>query len=232
VEFVGHPLIDLIAPSAGRAEFLARLGLTPGAPTIAVLPGSRPNEVRRILPDLAAAARLIGGRVPGTQFVFARAPHLDDHLFEPAHRLSDPASPGGATLRTAIVEGESDAVLAAADVALVASGTATVQAALHDTPMVVVYRLSPLTYRVGRPLVKVDTFAMVNLIAGERVVPELIQDAFTPAAVAGEAVAMLTDPARAAGIRDGLRRVRTRLGGSGASRRAAEAILQVATTHA
>ena len=87
-----------------------------------------------------------------------------------------------------MVEGETDAVLASADVALTASGTATVQTALHDTPMVVVYRLSPLTYRLGRRFVKVDTFAMVNLIAGERIVPELIQDAFTPEAVAGEAV--------------------------------------------
>jgi lipid-A-disaccharide synthase len=103
-----------------------------------------------------------------------------------------------------------------------------VQAALHDTPMVVVYRLSPLTYRVGRPFIKVDTFAMVNLIAGERVVPELIQDAFTPEAVAAEALSMLTDTARAARIREALARVRTRLGGPGASRRAAEALLQVA----
>ena len=127
----------------------------------------------------------------------------------------------------AIVEGETDAVLASADVALTASGTATVQAALHDTPMVVVYRVSPLTYRLGRPLVKVDTFGMVNLIAGERIVPELIQDAFTPEAVADEAVSMLTDRRRAARVREGLARVRERLGGPGASRRAAEAILKV-----
>ena len=99
------------------------------------------------------------------------------------------------------MEGETDAVLDAADVALTASGTATVQTALHDTPMVIVYRLSPLTYRLGRPLVKVDTFGMVNLIAGERIVPELIQDAFTPAAVADEAVSMLTDGSRAARVR-------------------------------
>ena len=92
-----------------------------------------------------------------------------------------------------MVEGETDAVLASADVALTASGTATVQTALHDTPMVIVYRVSPLTYRLLRRLVKVDTFAMVNLIAGERIVPELIQDAFTPEAVAGEAISMLTD---------------------------------------
>ena len=123
------------------------------------------------------------------------------------------------------VTADTDTVLASADVALTASGTATVQAALHDTPMVIVYRVSPWTYRLGRHLLKVDTFGMVNLIAGSRIVPELIQDAFTPEAVAAEAVSMLTDPARAAQIRKGLRDVRERLGGGGASRRAAEAIL-------
>jgi lipid-A-disaccharide synthase len=93
--------------------------------------------------------------------------------------------------------------------------------------MVVVYRLSPATYRLGKPLVKVDTYAMVNLIAGRRVVPELIQDQFTPEAVAHEAVSMLTDPARAQTIKSGLAEVRSRLGGPGASRRAALAILEV-----
>ena len=129
--------------------------------------------------------------------------------------------------RTVIVDADTDTVLASADVALTASGTATVQAALHDTPMVIVYRVSPLSYRLLRRLVTVDTIGMVNLIAGERVVPELVQDGFTAEAVAREAVSMLTDPERVARIRDGLARVRSRLGGSGASRRAAEAILRV-----
>jgi lipid-A-disaccharide synthase len=225
VQFVGHPLVDLIKPSAPRPEFLARLGLAPDAPTIAILPGSRPNEVRRILPDLVAAARLIRARVTGAQFVFARAANLEDSLFDAARHLPDAT---GDAARSSIVEGESDAVLASSDLALIASGTATVQTALHDTPMVVVYRLSPLTYRIGRPLVKVDTFAMVNLIAGERVVPELIQDAFTPEAVAREAVSLLTDAGRSARMRAQLAGVRGKLGAPGASRRAAEAILQVA----
>jgi lipid-A-disaccharide synthase len=218
VEFVGHPLVDLAVASASRDPFLRRLGLAPDAPTVAILPGSRPNEVRRILPDLVAAGERIRGRVPRAQFVVARAPNLDDDLFQIVRTRG--LSP------IAIVEGETDAVLASADVALTASGTATVQTALHDTPMVVVYRLSPLTYRLGRRFVKLDTFGMVNLIAGERVVPELIQDAFTPEAVADEAVSMLTDRARAARVRQGLARVRARLGGPGASRRAAEAILK------
>ena len=219
VEFVGHPLVDLATPSVPRREFLDRLGLSPGRPTIAVLPGSRPNEVRRILPDLVGAAELIRSRVRG-RAVRDRPRAVPRRCA--VHRRRERLSP------SAVVEGEYDTVLASSDVALTASGTATVQTALHDTPMVVVYRVSPMTYRLGRRLVKLDTFAMVNLIAGERIVPELIQDAFTPEAVAEEAVSMLTDRGRAAQVRQGLARVRERLGGPGASRRAAEAILRVA----
>ena len=220
VEFVGHPLIDLAARPAARGAFLGSLGLDPSAPTVAILPGSRKGEVARILPDLAAAADRIRGAVAGAQFVVARAPQLDDALFD---GVSARRAAG-----IAVVEDRTDAVLASADVALTASGTATVQCALHDTPMVIVYRVSPLSYRVLRRLVKVDAIGMVNLIAGERIVPELVQEAFTPEAVAREAVAVLTDPSRAARVREGLAGVRARLGGPGASRRAAEAILRVA----
>ena len=221
VEFVGHPLIDLAKPAAPRERFLAGRGLTPSAATVAILPGSRPNEVSRILPDLVAAAGLIAGAVPGAQFVVARAPHLDDSLFETVRA-------GRGSERFTVVEGDTDTVLASADVALTASGTATVQAALHDTPMVVVYRMAPLSYQLARRVVRLDTIAMVNLIAGDTIVPELIQEAFTPEAVAREAIAILTQGDRAARIRAGLATVRSRLGGPGASRRAAQAILRIA----
>ena len=216
VEFVGHPLVDLAQAHTSRDELLRRLGLDPSAPVVAVLPGSRRSELRRILPTLVDAIEPIRRTVSGAQFVFARAPNLDDTLFEPARTLSG----------SAIVEGETDSVLAAADIVLTASGTATVQAALHDKPMVVVYKVSSLEYRIGRPFVNVDTFAMVNLIAGSRIVPELIQDGFTAQAVAAEAVSMLTDTSRAAHIREALAQVRARLGGAGGSRRAAKAILR------
>ena len=218
VEFVGHPLVDLMAPAATREQFLSGRGLPVNCPTIAVLPGSRPNEVARILPDLVASAIHIRAGVPGAQFIIARAPDLDDHLFAVAVNAPAPF---------VVVEGDTNTVLAASDVVLTASGTATVQTALHDKPMVIVYRLSPMTYRLGRRLVTVDTIGMVNLIAGEKIVPELVQDAFTPEAVAREAISMLTDRVRAARIREGLARVRSRLGGPGASRRAAEAILRL-----
>lgn len=217
VQFVGHPLIDLAAASTSRQDLLTSLGLDPSAPVVGVLPGSRTSELRRILPTLVESARHIRAHVPRAQFVFARAPHLDERLFAPARGLE----------RSAIVQHQTDSVLAASDVVLTASGTATVQTALHDRPMVVVYRVSPLEYAVGRRFVKVDTFAMVNLIAGARLVPELIQDDLTPEAVAREATSMLTDPARVARIRDGLAGVRAKLGGPGASVRAASAILDI-----
>jgi lipid-A-disaccharide synthase len=111
---------------------------------------------------------------------------------------------------------------------ITASGTATVQAALHERPMVVVYRLSPLTYRLGKPFVKVDMYAMANLVAGRRVVPELIQTDFTAERVAEEAVSLLTDGARHQRTREALREVRKKLGDPGASGRAADAIVEVA----
>lgn len=224
VELVGHPLVDLIRTPDSKEDFLRRHGLTPGVPTVAILPGSRANEVRRILPPLAAATDQIRRRLGNAQFIVARAPNLDGHLFDVVRQGGHPPM--------ALVDGDADGVLAASDIALTASGTATVQAALHDTPMVIVYRLSPLTYFLGRRFVTVDTFGMVNLIAGERIVPELIQDRLTPGAVADEAVSMLTDSTRAAHVRKGLARVRDRLGAPGASRRAAEAILRVAQIHA
>ena len=220
VQWVGHPLLDLTPPSRPKGELLADLGLRDGRPVVALLPGSRRNEVHQILPDLVAAARLIRARVPAVQFAVARAPHLPDELFRPLAALGDTP--------TVVVNGRADDVLAVADVALVASGTATVQEALHECPMVVVYRLSPLTYVIGRRFVQVERFAMANLVAGRTIVPELIQDQFTPERVAAEALQVLTDPATAARVRGELRDVRARLGQPGASRRAARAVLDVA----
>jgi lipid-A-disaccharide synthase len=217
VEFVGHPLVDLAHATEPRETFLRAHGLDPAAPIVALLPGSRPNEVRRILPDIAAAVPLIAARVPRTQFIVAAAPNLPTELFS----ILDPP--------IAIVPGRADDVLASSDVVITASGTATVQAALHERPMVVVYRLSELTYRLGKPFVKVDTYAMANLVAGRRVVPELIQHDFTPGRVAAETVAFLTDSRRYDETRQALREVRARLGAPGASGRAAAAILEVAS---
>ncbi len=218
VRFVGHPLIDLVTPDQSREQLMRRLNLDPARPVMALLPGSRTNELERLAPVMAAAAPMIAARVPGLQFIVARAPHLSDRLF-------DSFGIPGVTLR--IVEGRTDDVLQAADTVVTASGTATVQTALHGKPMVVLYKLSPMTYRLGRRLALVDMYAMVNLIAGERVVRELIQEECTAEAVAAEAIRILTDSEYRGRMVDQLAEVRRRLGGPGASERAAEAVLDV-----
>jgi lipid-A-disaccharide synthase len=220
VRFVGHPLIDLATTTTSRDALLTSLDLDPAKPVVALLPGSRANELHRLVPILAAAVPRIASAVRGMQFIVARAPHLVDSFFAPFHGV-------GAAVR--VVEGRTDDVLAACDAVVTASGTATVQAALHDKPMVVVYRLSPLTYKLGKPLVRVANYSMVNLVAGERVVEELIQEACTPDAVARETLDLLTNAARVAEMKAQLAAVREKLGRPGASNRAAAAILEVAS---
>lgn len=216
VRFVGHPLVDLARAGRPRGPFLRGHGLQPDAPTVALLPGSRPNELRRIAPVIAAALPRIRAAVPRVQFVVARASNLPDGLFT---GFRDGV----------VVPDATDETLSASDVAITASGTATVQAALHERPMVVVYRVSPLTYTLGKPFLKVDMYAMPNLVAGRRIVSELIQADCTPERIASETIALLTDADRYARTREALRTVRERLGAPGASGRAADAILEVAS---
>lgn len=211
VTFVGHPLVDLVRPAADTAAFLESCGLDPGRPVVAVLPGSRQKEVAHNVTRLAAAAELLRERKPELQFLVALAPSLDPAPVERAF------APSGARL----VAGATHAALSAARLALVASGTATVEAALLRVPMVVVYRVSPLTYALGRPLVSVPHFAMVNLVAGRSIVPELMQSDFTPERVAAEAAALLEDRERYERTRRELEEVCRRLGSPGASARAA-----------
>jgi lipid-A-disaccharide synthase len=219
VQFIGHPLVDLARAQEPKDSFLRELGLDPSRPIVALLPGSRPNEVQRLLPVMRDAVSRILERLPEAQFVIARAPALDDHLFSTIKwRRVEPV----------IVLARTDDVLAICDVVITASGTATVQAALHGRPMVVIYRLSSLSYGLGRRFVHVDDVAMVNLIAGRRIVPELIQDDCTPERIAAETLSLLTDPARAEQTRTALAEVRGKLGAAGASGRAAEAVLEVA----
>lgn len=209
VTFVGHPLVERVQPVVDRAGFLTEIGLDPSRPVLALLPGSRPGEVAHNLPPLRGAVELLRARRPEVQCVIAAAPTL-------------PESDFGAGVP--LVFGQAHALLSSATVGVVASGTATVEAALLDLPMVVVYRLAPLTFALGRPFVRLRRFAMVNLIAGRDVVPELIQRRFTPERVAAEALGLLDDLSRREAMRRDLAEVRSRLGGPGASMRAAQAV--------
>ncbi|MEO8481407.1 MAG: lipid-A-disaccharide synthase [Acidobacteriota bacterium] len=215
VEFVGHPLLELASATQPRERWRVAHGLDPSRPVLALLPGSRPNEVSRMLPVFVDALPRIAAAVPGVQFVVARAPSLSDDLFAQIQHSAV----------ATIVEGETDDVLAAADAVVTASGTATVQTAIHGTPMVIVYRLSTLTYAMARRFVKVSTYGMVNLIAGRQIVPELIQDDCTPERVADAAVSILTDQPRIQTMRADIAAMRANLGGPGASERAARAVL-------
>ncbi len=181
---------------------------------MALLPGSRRNELNRIVPVRHAALPLIRARVPGVQFVVACAPGMPDNLFAPLVNEANES--------LVLVRDRTDDVLASSDVVITASGTATIQATLHERPMVVVYKVSPIEYRLGKPFVQVDTFAMPNLVAGERIVPELIQDDFTPERTAAEAVALLTDASKRDEMRAALAQVRQQLGTPGATARAAD----------
>ena len=216
VDFVGHPLVDVVKATIGRAEFAARYGLDPKGTIVTLLPGSRRNEIERHYPLIMEACERLsrGGKGPGPiQFVLAAAPALSPELFAPYAR------PGVSVRR---VEGATYEALGAADCAIVASGTATVEAALLGTPMVVVYRVSPTSAFVLKRMVRSPFIAMVNLIAGRRVVPELIQDQFTSAAVEKEVRKLLESPKARDEMKAGLAEVRTKLGPGGAIERAAD----------
>jgi lipid-A-disaccharide synthase len=216
VDFVGHPLVDVVKASMSRAEFAARHGLDAGRPIVTLLPGSRRSEIERHYPLIMEACERLSGelRTRGSiQFVLAAAPALGAELFAPYAR------PGVSVTR---VEGATYDALSAADCAIVASGTATVEAALLGTPMVVVYRVSPTSAFVLKRMVRSPFIAMVNLIAGRRVVPELIQDQFTSEAVVEEVRKLLGSPAAREEMKADLAEVRTKLGPGGAIERAAD----------
>lgn len=214
VNFVGHPLVDSVHPQTTREQFAARFGLNAQRPMVALLPGSRPSEIRRSMPIIAEACARLQKNFP-VQFVLVVAPGLDAHIFDCFKRMDLHV--------TSVIDAVYDA-LPAADCAIVSSGTATVEAALLGTPMVVVYRLSGLTAMIARPLVRTPLFAMVNLISGRQVVPELIQNRFTAEALEREIRRLLDSPEARAQQRQDLAAVRLKLGPGGAIERAAEVI--------
>jgi lipid-A-disaccharide synthase len=223
-EFIGHPLVGRVKPSCTPEEFRARLHLDAERPVVALLPGSRPGEVAHNLPPLLEACRELS-TTRGAQFVLAAAPGLPDESLAPAVQSG---------LEIHHTTGAAYDVLAGADVAVVSSGTATVEAALCGVPMVVVYRVSPTTAAIARPLIRAPHFAMVNLIAGRPVVPELIQDAFTGPAVAREVARLLDSPAARETMRRDLATVETRLHGphGDAISRAADAACEMLSGNA
>jgi lipid-A-disaccharide synthase len=213
-DFIGHPLVGEVHATRSREQFAADMGLDASRPIVAILPGSRPSEFERHLPRILPACGSIG-RSRGVQFVLALAQGLNAAEIAPYLRADVPVK---------VVEGATYDAVAAADLAIVSSGTATVETALLGTPMIVVYRVAPFTAAVARRLVRTPMFAMVNLIAGRRIVPELIQDDLTPERLAIEASRLLDSPTERGAMRAALAEVRAKLGAAGAIDRAADII--------
>src|SRR5713101_5512476 len=225
VKFIGHPLVGNVRATLTRELFCKKYGLAQGNAIITILPGSRRGEIAYHVPVLVEALAEIRQKLPRPpEIVVAVAPELDPSQLEARF-------PSGWQVR--FLKDDTYNALAAADLAIVSSGTATVETALLGKPMIVVYRLSPLTARLAKPLVRTKFFSMVNLIAGRAVVPALIQNDFTPQRVAEEAVNLLStseqSKARVEEMVRGLVEVRSLLGPPGAVERAADEIVQLLT---
>ena len=214
-EFIGHPLVGAVNAIKDRQHFCEEYGLDAGRKIVTILPGSRAAELAHHLPVLQEACARIHGKVPA-QFVVAAAHSRDVAQLQ----VQWPAG-----VKPRVIEGGTYNALAAADAAIVSSGTATVEAALLNTPMVVIYRVSPVTATLAKPLVRTPFFGMVNLIVEKQAVPELVQDDFTPERVAAETLRLLQDPNAREAQRKSLAEVRKRLGPPGAVDRAADAIV-------
>jgi lipid-A-disaccharide synthase len=220
VRFVGHPLADVVASTFTREEAKKALGLKASARVVALLPGSRRTEIVNLLPDMLSAARILASRFPDAQFVLPVAQTLDRGFISAFVEQSG--------VPVVMSEGRVYDVLKASDAAMVASGTATLETGLMGVPMVIVYRISAITYLILNRLVSgVKHVGLVNIVSDQRLVPELIQRDVTPENIAAAVSPMLSDPAYRKKITDGLVAMRTRLGGGGASARAAAVVREL-----
>ncbi len=213
VRFLGHPLMDVVKSDLTQGQARNDLGIDADRRTVALLPGSRKSEIIHLLPDMLNAARILSTRFLDLQFILPIAPTLDRKFI-----LS---FTGQNTVPLRIIEGRVYDVLKASNIAMVASGTATLEAGLMGIPMVIMYRISPLSYFIGRHFIDVDYIGLVNIVAEKRIVPELIQDEVTPGKIAEAVTSMLTNQVYYDRIREDLAEVKIRLGEPGASRRAA-----------
>jgi lipid-A-disaccharide synthase len=217
VRYVGHPLIDSARPSRPTAQFLADHGLDGEGPIVAVLPGSRPSELRALMPALLGACRILAGRKPSPRFLFpAASPEIYDLLGRDVGNIT------GATL----VRSQAVDCLAAADSAIVTSGTSTLEAALLGTPFVTVYRLSPFSHLAGRLLVKTPWISLPNILAGRSIVEEFIQGRCRADLVATAVARLLDDESARLQMKSHFATIRTTLGPGGSAELAAETILR------
>lgn len=217
VDFIGHPLLDIVKPKTAKDEFLGEIKFSRSNTTIALLPGSRKQEIKNILPIMLETARLINKKINKTQFIIAKSAQVDFSVYD---RLTE--NPG---FDLKIVEARTYDCLEAADFALVCSGTATLEAAIMQKPFFIIYKMSRLNYLLYRPQVKIPFIGMVNIVAGKKVIPEFIQSRAMPEKIALEATALLNNPFKMDEMIKGLAEVKSQLGSPGAASRGAKIIL-------
>ncbi len=214
VEFVGHPLLDVFAEPMARAEFCTRYGLDRDRPILGLLPGSRAQELERIFPAMLGAARILRGKT-AVQVVVGASSVLDVEFIRSFIRDQEAIQ---------VIQHATYDVMSNADIAIVTSGTATLETGYFRTPMIVVYRMSWFSYLIARALVRVRSIGLVNIVAGERIVPELIQGQVTPQRLASSALALMENEGQRREMSERLAVIREKLGTPGASVRVARAI--------
>jgi len=211
--FVGHPLLDVVRTKYSRKDALIRFDLREGVTTVGILPGSRQSEVTRLLPVMLGAAEIVNEKFKDVQFVLPLADTLDISF------VSQIIARYSVTVK--IIPDEVYDVIACTDIAMVASGTATLETALMETPMIIIYKVSVPSYYVGRMVIDVDHIGLVNIIAGKEIVPELIQFEASPEKIAAAVINILTTKGRKEYIRAELKKIRGMLGSHGAAERVA-----------
>ena len=216
-EFAGHPLLDVVKVTSPKADVLKKYGLSPDATTIALVPGSREFEVRTFLPVLARAAGLIDKKLGSVQFLISKHPNRPLSVYENALK--------GLDIDYRFVEGDLHNIVAASDLAIVASGTATLETAILGTPFILVYKANILTYALYKIVADIPFLCLANVIAGKEVAPELLQMNMTPEKISARTIDLLSDEYKLCAMREELAAVRASLGSPGASLRAARAIL-------
>jgi lipid-A-disaccharide synthase len=219
VTFVGHPLVDTVHPTMSRHEAQACFGLDPDKKTVGLFPGSRKGEIRNLLATIMDAALLLRKHYPELQFIMPLASSLSNADIAPFI--------GSNPLDIRVIDGKVYDVMQVCDAIISVSGTVTLEAALMGVPMVIIYRVSPLTYAVGKRLIKVDHIGICNIVAGERVVRELIQDDAEPGWIAAEIGRILSDEAYAREMRAKLADVKAKLGVGGGSARVAKLLVEM-----
>ena len=219
VEFVGHPLLDIVKPAWERTEAEAWVGKQPGHPLVLLMPGSRLMEIEKMLPNLLAGAKLLKKQLPEVQFAMPRAGTIPLELLQSKIKASG--------LDIKITEGHNYDLFSVADLALATSGTVTLEAALCGLPSIIVYRTSAITAFIARRVINIPNIGLPNIVAGRQILPELLQEELTPAKLAATAVELLA-PERRPQLEANLAYMKERLGEPGAVNRVAQLILRIA----